>query len=66
MASHKFRSQLVPGKQYKTKIGRDWQLVTVTTIRDEIPGIKPDGDVIVRTGAGNLIYRSPRQLKALD
>jgi hypothetical protein len=54
------KEQLKVGEQYRTKIGGDWQLVTLSSLRKDLP---PSADVIVRTGAGNLIYRTPGQLR---
>jgi hypothetical protein len=61
------RAKLVVGNQYKTKISQEWQQVTLASMRDDVPnssGTDVDRkEVLVRTGAGNLIYRSPGQLR---
>lgn len=53
------------GEQYKTKLSNAWQLVTLTSLRTELNEGKFDRDkqVLVRTGAGNIIYRRPGELR---
>jgi hypothetical protein len=61
------RTKLVVGNQYRTKIGKEWQQVTLASMRDDVPNSSMTDverkEVLVRTGAGNLIYRSPGQLR---
>lgn len=56
---------LTVGESYQTKIGGDWQLVVLQNKREELNAGKSSREVqvIVRTGAGNLIYRTPGQLR---
>ena len=54
------KKALKVGNKYKCKIGAEYQLVVLTDKREDLP---EKTDVIVRTGAGNLIYRSPGSLK---
>lgn len=58
--------QLATGKQYRTKIGPQWQLVQLIDMREvhNVGKAERDKEVIVKSGAGNLIYRTAGQLKA--
>lgn len=65
------KSQLVVGRSYQTKIGTNYQTVTLVNKRED--GNAPYGmtvakynetsEVVVRTKAGNQIYRKASQLK---
>lgn len=63
------RSKLVVGQSYRSKVSGDWQMVTLVSLRDDIPDSsmtdKERKEVLVRTGAGNVIYRSAGQLRTL-
>jgi hypothetical protein len=64
------RANLVVGERYKTKIGQVWKEVTLSALRDEQVyqsslTMEKDHQVLVRTEAGNLIYRSPGQLRRI-
>ncbi len=52
------KQKVIPGNSYWTKVGQNWQLVTVLRFGLSLSG----NDVVVRTLAGNQIYRDVRQL----
>ena len=60
-------SSLTQGANYRTKVGRDWQIVNLQSKREELNRGKTDREkeVVVRTGAGNLLYRTPGQLRSI-
>jgi hypothetical protein len=57
--------KLSVGKEYRSKVSGSWQVVTLTSKREEYNKGKlaRDKEVLVRTGSGNTIYRSPGQLR---
>ncbi len=63
------RAKLMVGQAYKTKVSGDWQIVTLVSLRDDVPealhSLRPieQKEVLVRTGAGNVIYRKASQLR---
>lgn len=56
---------LIVGQNYKTKLSREWQLVTLVDKREGLNAGKEDRnkEVIVRTGSRNLVYRRPGELR---